>query len=224
MTTNRETIFRQAHEAIVYGSVKTDKLPAIFTSCKKPEAQRFIADNPAYGLIHSSEAGKALEQLDLFKHMSGKLAYLHWFYLSARFVVENDFPPEVIFVADFANPSSTAFGIEIPVIYATKPDVTHITNPLNGVTIPRADWHAQRLCRPYVAALLNHYANGPRYDLTDEESLLIRKFNEAGKVIPTTEDPLDFSTEWGLQTMLVGYLGAYGKFPYEMPTQRLRAS
>ena len=123
-------ISEKAIACVVTGDVRTPHQPVIFTSCRKAEAEDFVAANPGHALIHSTPAGAALEELRLFDQMSMKTAYLHWFYLSARFVVENAFPDNVLFFANHENPTSTAFGIEIPLLYHLKPNIRSLTNPL----------------------------------------------------------------------------------------------
>ena len=213
MMTEREAIFADAISVITAGVVKTDKKPVIFTSCCKKEAEAFVAAKPDdYALIHSTPAGKKLEELDLFKHMSPKLAYLFWFFLSSRFVIENEFPRDVHFFANFSNPTSTAFGIEIPLLFNTKPNVLAITNPLVGVTLPRNQWMENRLMRPYVLGLMNLYNLGPDHHMTADEAILHTKFSEATDGMPSTTDPLEYRFEIALKMMTLGYLGEFGKF------------
>lgn len=209
----RERIFDEAFRTIAQGEIRTALKPVIFTSCQKAHAEEFVAANPDYAVIHSTPAGKRLEELQLFKHMSPKLAYLHWFYLSARFVIENDFPQDVLFFGNLDNPSSTAFGIESVLLYHAKPKVQSLTNPLNGITYPKAEWHDTGIIRPYVLALTNLYFCGPQQTMNAQEAVLHRKFGESVDGLPTTTDPLEYRSEFALKVMLAGYLGAFGNLP-----------
>ena len=215
MSLTRKQVFDKAMEVIACGDIKTDgREPVIFTSDRKTEAESFVAIEPdRYALIHSTPAGAALEELNLFDHMSSKLAYLHWFYLSARFVMENDWPQKVRFFGNFENKTSTAFGIEIPLFYHAKPGIEFIHNPLSDVTVFRDQWMSEGLMRSYVLALTNTWMEGPAEYLTEEDAVLFNKFQEAANGLPTTEDKLEYRYEMALKLMTSGYLLTYGNFP-----------
>ncbi|HNQ92816.1 MAG TPA: hypothetical protein PKI93_07795 [Alphaproteobacteria bacterium] len=212
--TCRNKLYERAIDVVLHGDVKPDGIPILFTSCCLPIADKFVADYPQYAPIHSSAAGKKLEELDLFSHMPFQIAYLHWFFLSARYAVENDFHEDVLFFGDLDNPRSLAFGIEIPLLYHAKPNVHSITNPLIDRTLYKDQWLQHGLMRPYVLALSNYWLLGEaQKPLSAEKSLLMQSFGLSADGRPTSIAPVDARIETGLKLMISSYLGSKGNFP-----------
>ncbi|NBX67089.1 MAG: hypothetical protein EBQ96_08850 [Proteobacteria bacterium] len=209
---NKE-IADRAFKIITAGSVRTADKIVIFTSDRKKEAEAFVAANKGYALIHTTPAGKALEDLKLFDHMSPKLAYLFWFFLSARLIIENQMPDDVLFFGNPDNKTSTAYGIETPLLYFAKPNVKTLTNPLTGETHAKEDWLDQNIMRGYVLRLTNLYFCGPGNNITPDEDILHARFGEAVDGFPTTNDPEEYLKEYALKIMVAGYLWQHGNFP-----------
>ena len=213
MTPEQKFVHDRALAIITQISLSTTQIPIIFTSCCKKQAEAFVEQNDSYALIHTTPAGKALEDLNLFNHMSQKLAYLYWFILSTRFIIENDFPDEAIFFANPENPTSTAFGIEIPLLYTTKPNVATIFNPLTNTRTHRDNWAKQGLIRSYVLELINTYVDGPAsYEMNAIQLRLFKKFEETEDGMPTTTDLEEARIEIGLKIMLTALITTYGNF------------
>lgn len=211
---NKNALYEEAIETILQDDIHPNGTPVLFTSCCRPFAEEFVAKHPQYALIHHSPAGEKLDKLDLFSYMPRYVAYLHWFYLSSRYVVENEFPQDVLFFGDLENPSSLAFGIEIPLLYHAAPHVQTISNPLMDQTFHRDHWLKHQLMRPYVLELSNLWVSGQMQDnLLNDGRVLIDSFGESSTGLPLSKDSKDARQELALKLMISGYLGKHGNFP-----------
>jgi hypothetical protein len=188
-------IHAQALELALHGNVQAKGQPAIFTSCRRTDADTHAEQNPNTTLIHYTDAGAALEQANLFSHMPHKLAYLYWFILSARYVLENDFPEKTLLFGDIANASSTAFNLETPLLMLTKPNVTVIVDGITGTQYPRADWLEANLVRTYLLDNRAFSDDSPAH-------VLFKIFNTASGVYSEQ----DLTREIDLKNILRGIL------------------
>lgn len=192
-------IHAQAFELARQGNVRAKGQPAIYTSGRRLEADAHVRNNPGTTLIHYTPAGEALERLNLFTHMPHRLAYLYWFILSARFIITNNFPDEVVLFGDPNDSGSTAFNLETPLLIKHHPNVQSISNGVTGEIILRTDWAQAGLVRPdFIRGRIA--AND---DTPGRGRILFKPFNAAAS--PQAK-PQDFAKELRLKLVLKALL------------------